>query len=76
MLGYYICLFIYLNYFRNDQSIQYILQYINEEIGSIIRSLKEQDGSNIWLVGGGELQDTLLKEKLVDDFIVTINHTS
>jgi len=30
------------------------------------------DGGNIWLVGGGSLLHSFIKEKLVDEFIITI----
>jgi dihydrofolate reductase len=33
-----------------------------------IRRLKEEDGKDIWLFGGAQLTDALLKEKIVDEF--------
>lgn len=38
-------------------------------------NLKEQEGSKIWIVGGAEILDVLLKSKLVDEFIITMMPT-
>ncbi len=46
--------------------------FISGDIVSFTRELKNKGGGNIWLVGGGELLDAFLKEKLVDEFIVTV----
>lgn len=48
------------------------VQFINEEITSFIQKLKGQDGAKIWIVGGSELLDGFMKDKLVDEFIVSI----
>ncbi|MFD9625867.1 dihydrofolate reductase family protein [Peribacillus muralis] len=53
---------------KNDGNVQ----YINEDIASFIQVLKKQGGSKIWIVGGSELLDVFMKEKLVDEFIVAI----
>jgi dihydrofolate reductase len=34
--------------------------------------LKTQTGKRIWLVGGGKVLDPILKDKLVDEFIIQI----
>jgi dihydrofolate reductase len=34
--------------------------------------LKEQDGNDIWLIGGRELNTTLLNAGLIDEMILTI----
>ena len=48
------------------------VKFINEDVTKFVNKLKRQDGKNIWLVGGGELVDSCIKEKLVDEIIVTI----
>ncbi|MCF6094931.1 dihydrofolate reductase family protein [Microaerobacter geothermalis] len=53
---------------REDQYVD----FVSENVVSFTRRLKQQEGTNIWLVGGAELLDTFLKEKLVDEFIITI----
>ncbi|WHY00457.1 dihydrofolate reductase family protein [Neobacillus sp. DY30] len=44
--------------------------FINEDIAGFTQSLKEQEGKRIWIVGGGEVLQLLLK--LVDEFIIQI----
>ena len=55
---------------RNDDS-QYAT-FINENIPQFIKNLKNKNGKSIWLMGGGDLLDMFMKEKLVDEIIVTI----
>jgi dihydrofolate reductase len=37
--------------------------------------IKRLDGGNIWLVGGGVLLNSFIKERLVDEFVITISPT-
>ena len=46
--------------------------FVNEDIPQFTKNLKNKNGKTIWLVGGGNLLDTFMKEKLVDEIIVTI----
>ncbi|WP_337995193.1 dihydrofolate reductase family protein [Paenibacillus qinlingensis] len=46
--------------------------YVTEEIPALIEKLKEREGSKIWVVGGAAILDTLLKVRLVDEFIIAI----
>ena len=46
--------------------------FVNEDIPQFTKNLKNKNGKTIWLVGGGGLLDTFMKEKLVDEIIVTI----
>lgn len=48
------------------------VSFISEEVVPFIKELKDKDGKNIWLVGGGNLISTFIKEKLIDEMIVTI----
>nr|WP_263326845.1 dihydrofolate reductase family protein [Neobacillus sp. Marseille-Q6967] len=57
---------------RQNQTDDDHVQFINEDIPSFIHKLKEQDGLKIWIVGGADLLDAFLKEKLVDEFVVAI----
>ncbi|MBS1952583.1 MAG: dihydrofolate reductase [Cyanobacteria bacterium SZAS-4] len=38
-----------------------------------VKALKNEPGKNIWLFGGAELTDALLKENLVDEFQLSIH---
>jgi len=48
------------------------VNFIYEDIVQFLIDLKNKNGKNIWLVGGGELLNTFIKEKLVDEFIITV----
>jgi dihydrofolate reductase len=48
------------------------VEFINEDIAGFAKKLKEMPGKNIWIVGGGELLHFFIKERLVDEFIVTV----
>lgn len=47
--------------------------FIHGDVLRFTEGLKNKNGKNIWLVGGGNLLDTFLKEKLVDEIIITIS---
>ncbi|HEX3021972.1 MAG TPA: dihydrofolate reductase family protein [Lachnospiraceae bacterium] len=49
------------------------VQFISEDVVQFAKELKNKNGKNIWLVGGSDLLDTFMKEKLVDEIIVTIS---
>lgn len=46
--------------------------FINEDISTFITKLKSEPGAAIWLVGGGELVQSFLQEKLLDEIILTL----
>ena len=48
------------------------VKFVSGNLPALIDELKSQEGKNIWLVGGGELLQTFLEEKLVDELIVTV----
>lgn len=48
------------------------VQFINEDIINFTHKLKSEEGKSIWIVGGGEVLHTFLKEKLVDELILTV----
>ncbi len=51
------------------------VKFINEDVTKFIDKLNNQDGKNIWIVGGGELLHDFMKEKLVDELIITLAPT-
>ncbi|MEC5425635.1 dihydrofolate reductase family protein [Virgibacillus sp. C22-A2] len=51
------------------------VSFINEDIASFTDQLKNQEGKNIWIVGGGELLQSFVEEKLVDEIILTVAPT-
>jgi dihydrofolate reductase len=48
------------------------VHFINEDIVGFTKSLKNQVGTRIWIVGGGELLQPLIQAKLVDELIIQI----
>lgn len=47
-------------------------QLVNEDIKTYINQLKQQEGKDIWLVGGGNLLTAFLNESLVDEIIISL----
>ncbi len=54
-----------------SKDIKYV-NFINEDIPSFTKKIKEKEGKNIWLLGGSELIANFIKEKLIDEIIITI----
>lgn len=46
--------------------------FVNDDVAHFVDQLKQQTGKNIWMVGGGELLHYFIKEKLVDELIITV----
>lgn len=51
------------------------VKYTSEEILPFAERLKQEPGKDIWVVGGGNLLHGFLKEKLIDEFIISIAPT-
>lgn len=45
-------------------------QLINDHPAEFVRRLKEQEGKDIWLLGGGELVSVLYNAGLIDEMII------
>ena len=45
---------------------------ISQNVSEFVRNLKNENGKDIWLMGGGELAASLLKENLVDEISISI----
>jgi len=48
------------------------VEYVNGDLFSFTKKIKAEEGKDIWLVGGGELFNSFLKENLVDEIIITV----
>src|SRR5690625_4737572 len=46
--------------------------FYTDPIKDLISKLKNEDGKNIFIDGGAEIVNELLKEKLIDEFIISI----
>lgn len=56
---------------RKETSTNLNLVFTNENPAAFAEKLKSEEGSDIWLVGGADLLDSFMKEKLVDEYIIT-----
>lgn len=57
---------------REKQNENKDVKFVSDNIIPFTDKLKEQKGKSIWLVGGGDLIHSFLKEKLVDELIITV----
>ena len=48
------------------------MRFVSGDIGAFVRSLKEQQGKDIWLVDGGQVNTIMLNEGLIDEIILTV----
>lgn len=48
------------------------VEFINGDIVEFTNEIKKLEGENIWIVGGSNLLHYFMKERLVDEFIISI----
>ena len=48
------------------------VRFISGDIAAFVRALKEAPGRDIWLVGGGQINTTMLNAGLIDELILTV----
>lgn len=48
------------------------VRFLDDDIVRFTQKLKNEEGKNIWIVGGGEFIHSFIKEKLIDELIMTI----
>jgi len=48
------------------------VEFVSGDIASFLGKIKKASGKNIWIVGGGELLSHFIKEKLIDEYIITV----
>lgn len=46
--------------------------FTSEDPQSLISRLKEEEGKDIWLIGGAQLIDDFIKKGLIDAYVITI----
>lgn len=56
---------------KNSQTFIENVQFLSDNIIEMVTALKEQQGKDIWLVGGGEIISMLLDNNLIDEMIIT-----
>lgn len=47
-------------------------EFVSEDIVKFVKGLKNHNGKDIWIVGGGKLIAPFIKNNLVDKYIITI----
>ena len=47
------------------------ITFIHEDIMGCVQNLKKTQDKNIWVLGGSEIVNILLKEKMIDEMILT-----
>ena len=53
---------------RKDKNVT----FVSGNIADFASKLRERDGKNIWIVGGGELLRNFIEQHLIDEWIITI----
>jgi len=51
------------------------VEFVNESTLDFANRLRQEDGKNIWLVGGGRLINSFAAQNLIDEWIVTLAPT-
>jgi dihydrofolate reductase len=57
---------------RQEKAQAENIKFVNEDVSHFTQKLKQQDGTDIWLVGGANLLDEFIIKNLVDEMIITI----
>ena len=57
---------------RSEKGSTEHVTFVSKKVGAFVKKLRKERGKGIWLIGGGELNTTLLNEGLVDELIITI----
>jgi len=57
---------------RSERAADGKLIFYNKDIKELVESLKRKPGSNIFVDGGAELVNTLLRHDLIDEYIISV----
>ncbi len=53
-------------------SLNNSVYFIDTDLVTFVKELKQQEGENIWVLGGGSLITELIKNNLIDEYSITI----
>ncbi len=56
---------------KEQKSTEHI-QFVNRDPDDLITDLREEDGKDIWICGGADLVQQMVKEDLIDCYYITI----
>ncbi len=48
------------------------IKFIQENPYDLVKRLKKEQGKKIWICGGGKIVQSLLKEKLIDEYNIAV----
>ena len=48
------------------------VSFVSGDIAGFVRSLKQESGTDIWLVGGGQINTVMLNAGLIDEMVLTV----
>jgi len=57
---------------RTAQEDNQDVKFVQKNVADFVSELKSQEGGDIWLVGGGQLNAAFLKDGLIDEMIISI----
>lgn len=60
--------FVITHYLRQKEAN---VTFVHEDIKGLIQNLKNENGGNIWILGGSEIVNILIKENLIDELVIT-----
>lgn len=56
---------------RSEQADTVHVRFVHENPVAFVQQLKQQEGKDIWLIGGGQLNTLLLNAGLIDEIVLT-----
>ena len=56
---------------HTDELLEPKVELVTRDAHKFVLDLKHEDGKNIWLVGGGQINTLMAKHKLIDEMILT-----
>jgi len=56
---------------RENESTDEI-EFLNEDVVSLIKRLKKEDGKDIWICGGANIVNQLVKQDIIDEYHLTL----
>ncbi|XOV93370.1 MAG: dihydrofolate reductase family protein [Bacteroidota bacterium] len=57
---------------RKDNPPDKNVSFVKDDIVGFVKNLKYQEGKDIWLVGGGQINTLLMDQGLVDEMIISV----
>ncbi|MFM8362476.1 MAG: dihydrofolate reductase family protein [Haliscomenobacter sp.] len=58
---------------KNNPPLNRSVEYVHGDIPAFVRKLKKEEGKDIWLVGGGQINTILLTSGDIDRMVVSVH---